>query len=75
LNKSREVDIREAAKGAKSRGVRLFETSAEKNLGVDYMFKEIAKSLYENPPKVRKKDSLQISILPKKEYNSSYCCW
>jgi len=45
---------------AKENGYKLFETSAKSNTGVEYMFTEIAKMMYENPPKSKRKDTIPL---------------
>eukprot|EP00345_Euplotes_harpa_P013153 CAMPEP_0168336916 /NCGR_PEP_ID=MMETSP0213-20121227/11843_1 /TAXON_ID=151035 /ORGANISM="Euplotes harpa, Strain FSP1.4" /LENGTH=215 /DNA_ID=CAMNT_0008342233 /DNA_START=16 /DNA_END=663 /DNA_ORIENTATION=- len=61
LEDSREVETKSALKLAKENEFRLFETSAKEGSGIDYMFVEIARMLYEEPPKPKRKDTVRIA--------------
>lgn len=60
MEEYREVETREALKLSKETGFKLFETSAKDNTGIEYMFTEIAKNLYESPPKSKRKDTVVV---------------
>ena len=45
---------------AKEHGFSMFETSAKTNNGINYMFNEIGRKLYDDPPKPPRKDTIMI---------------
>jgi transcriptional regulator len=57
---------------AKENGYKLFETSAKENIGIDYMFTEIARMLYENPPKAKRKDTVKVTHTDHDEDDKSF---
>lgn len=72
LEDVREVETRDAMKLAKENGYKLFETSAKENTGIDYMFTEIARMLYENPPKAKRKDTVKVTHTDHDENEKSF---
>ena len=60
LDDIREVETKVALKTSKEHDFKLFETSAKTGAGVEYMFNEIARMLYQEPVKKSKKNTLRI---------------
>ena len=61
LEDHREVETKDALIFAKENELKYFETSAKSGINIEYMFTQIAKMIYEDPPKQSKRKTVRIT--------------
>ena len=61
LEDYREVETKDALIFAKENELKFFETSAKSGTNIEYMFTQIARMIYEDPPKQNKRKTVRIT--------------